>query len=158
MNKENREQEIKNNILAGMQETFLFQTYRINRAIVRKGNKHLQDANLPLQLEQFPILMTIHTCEGLSQQEIADLTRRDKSSIQRTLTALHKKGLIKIMQDENDKRRNLVFITDEGRETGERIKGLMKKAEQEAFSILSDEERNKLIDYLKSVADKLENN
>lgn len=149
---------ISEKFFAEMRDTFFFQIHRIQKVIFRRGNHIFQEAKVPLQLEQFPILLTAHAMEGMSQQEIADVTHRDKSSIQRTLGTLEKKGLIKIVQDANDKRRNLVYVTEGGKFLAEKIKELMKRAEQEAFSVLDPEERENAIANMKEVADKLEKN
>jgi DNA-binding MarR family transcriptional regulator len=156
MEKEKTQELISERFFAEMKDTFFFQIHRIQKAIFRKGNQIFQEANVTLQMEQFPILLSAHAVEGMSQQEIADVTRRDKSSIQRTLVALEKKGLLEIRQDATDKRRNLVYVTKEGKALAVKIKKLLKKSEEAAFAILSDEERKSAITTLKEVADKLE--
>jgi DNA-binding MarR family transcriptional regulator len=156
MNSESKQQEIAEKFFAEMRDTFFFQLHRIQKAMFRRGNQIFHEAKVPLQLEQFPILLTAHAMEGLSQQEIADVTHRDKSSIQRTLITLEKKGLIKIEQDAGDKRRNLIFLTDAGKLLAEKIKQLMKQAEQETFAVLSQYERESAIANMKDIADKLE--
>lgn len=156
MNPETRRELVSEKFFAEMRNTFFFQIHRIQKAIFRKGNHMFQEANIPLQLEQFPILLTAYSVEGLSQQEIADVTHRDKSSIQRTLVALEKKGLLKIVQDPGDKRRNLVYVTDAGKYLSEQIKVLMQRAEEATFSVLSDEDRQAAIQNMRDIADKLE--
>jgi DNA-binding MarR family transcriptional regulator len=139
-----------------MKDTFFFQVHRIQKAVFRKGNQIFQEEKVPLQLEQFPILLTAHAIGGMSQQEIADVTSRDKSSIQRTLIALERKGLVRIEQDAEDKRRNLIYVTDAGKYLAEKIKLLMKRAEQETFAVLSDEDKKIAIYNMKEIADKLD--
>jgi DNA-binding MarR family transcriptional regulator len=158
MNTESRQEMISEKFFAEMRDTFFFQLHRIQKSMFRRGNQIFQEAKVPLQLEQFPILLTANAMEGLSQQEIADVTHRDKSSIQRTLGTLERKVLIKIEQDANDKRRNLIYVTDGGKYLAEKIKDLMKQAEQETFAVLSEEERNAAITSIKEIADRLEKN
>lgn len=45
----------------------------------------------------------------------------DKASISRSVQSLEEKGLLKKEQDPNDKRQNLLFLTDEGIEFADRI-------------------------------------
>jgi len=139
-----------------MRDTFFFQIHRIQKTMFRRGNQIFQDEKIPLQLEQFPILLTAYALDGLSQQEIADITQRDKSSIQRTLVLLEKKGLVRIEQDANDKRRNLIYVTDGGRFLAEKIKQLMRRVESETFSVLAEDEKRIAIYNMKEIADKLE--
>lgn len=157
MNTDNKREIITEKLFAEMRDTLFFQIHRIQKSMFRKGNQIFQEAKIPLQLEQFPILMTAYAHDALSQQEIAELTHRDKSSIQRTLVTLERKGFVKIVQDANDKRRNLVHVTDAGKYMAERIKELMKRIEQETFKILEEQERKEAIDNMKRIADKLEN-
>lgn len=156
MNFDKENKEITDDFFAEIKDTFFFQIHRIQKTIFRKGNQMFQDAEIGLQVEQFPILMVAAAYDGLSQQEIADITRRDKSSIQRTVVALVKKNLLKVSQDADDKRRNMVYATEEGKLLSKRIKKLIKKAEDEAFSVLPEEEKQSAIKSLKEVADKLE--
>ena len=157
MSEKNRENIISEKLFAEMRDTIFFQVHRIQKAIFRKGNHLFQEQKIPLQLEQFPILLTVHTLEGLSQKDIAEITHRDKSSIQRTLVVLEKRGFIRVVQDAADKRRNLVFVTDAGRYVAENIKEIMKQTEKETFSIFSESERAVAIKNIKEIADKLEN-
>ncbi|HYG14161.1 MAG TPA: MarR family transcriptional regulator [Bacteroidia bacterium] len=156
MEKEKKQDLISEKFFAEMRETFFFQIHRIQKSIFRKGNQLFQNGEINLQVEQFPILLSAYSFEGMSQQEIADVTHRDKSSIQRTLVALEKKGLVTIVQDASDKRKNLVYVTEEGKTIAGKIKKLLKQAEEEALSILSDEERRTAITTLKGIADKLD--
>ena len=152
---EERREQLNEKFFAEMRDTFFFQVHRIQKQVFRIGNRIFQEAKIPLQWEQFPMLLTVHAMEGLSQQEIADITHRDKSSIQRTLVALEKKGFLNISQDAADKRRNVVYATDAGKYMAEKIKDLMKKTETETFSVLSNEERTTAIVNMKELADKL---
>jgi len=156
MNSEIKREELMEKFFAEMRDTFFFQIHRIQKSVFRRGNQIFQDEKVPLHLEQFPILLTAHAMEGLSQTDIADITHRDKSSIQRTLATLERKGLVKIVQDANDKRRNLIYVTDGGKFLAEKIKQLMKRAEEETFAVLSEDERNAAIISMKEIADKLE--
>jgi DNA-binding MarR family transcriptional regulator len=156
MNTESKREQLSEKLFAEMRDTFFFQIHRIQKVMFRRGNQIFQDEKVPLQLEQFPILLTAYALEGQSQQEIADITNRDKSSIQRTLVALERKGLVNIVQDPNDKRRNLIYVTDGGKYMAEKIKSLMKRAEQETFAVLGDDDREAAIAAIKDVADKLE--
>ncbi len=156
MEKETKQHLISERFFAEMKDTFFFQAQRIKRVIFRTAKQLMKEENIDLKVDQFPILLTVHALEGMSQQEIADITERDKSSAQRTLVSLEKNGLVKIIQDDNDKRKNLVYLTEEGKSLAKKIKILFKQAEQQTFAILTEKERNEALVHIKEVADKLE--
>lgn len=156
MEKENKQELISERFFAEMKDTFFFQAQRIKRVIFRNAKQMFKEENINLKVDQFPILLTVHALEGMSQQEIADVTERDKSSAQRTLVSLEKNGLVKIVQDSTDKRKNLVYLTEEGKFIAKRIKILFKQAELQTFAVLSEDERNEALVHIKEIADKLE--
>lgn len=156
MEKENKQELISERFFAEMKDTFFFQAQRIKRVIFRNAKQMFKEENINLKVDQFPILLTVHALEGMSQQEIADVTERDKSSAQRTLVSLEKNGLVKIVQDATDKRKNLVYLTEEGKFIAKRIKILFKQAELQTFAVLSEDERNEALVHIKEIADKLE--
>lgn len=74
-----------------------------------------------LAVEQLPVLMAIYHNPGRYQQEIATLTYRDKSSVQRTVINLERKGYVHIIGDRTDRRRKLLVLTRKGCELSEKI-------------------------------------
>jgi DNA-binding MarR family transcriptional regulator len=140
-----------------LQDTFFFQVHRMQKAFFRDGNRLLQESGIELQLEQFPIILTVEALKSVSQREIADITHRDKSSVLRSVNALQRKGLLTIEQDVVDKRKNIVSITKEGLAMTKKMKQLMRKADELAFKAFTESEKNQAMQSLRSIADKLEN-
>ena len=128
----------------------------MQKAFFRHGNHLMKEAGISLQLEQFPVLLSVHAMKSLSQQEIADVILRDKSSVQRSLTALQRKGLLTVAQDATDKRKHIVTVTPEGTALAKKMKLLMRRADEEAFAAFSGDERAKAIQAMRDIADKLE--
>ena len=48
------------------------------------------------------------------QQDIADIVKKDKSAVLRQIDNLEKKNLVQRIVAPNDRRRNIIHITDEG--------------------------------------------
>lgn len=65
--------------------------------------------------EQQLVLALLMKREGLSQNEIADQLRKDKSGLTRMLGSLEKKGFIERKGCPNDRRCTKVFLTESGR-------------------------------------------
>ncbi len=139
-----------------MRDTLLFQMHRVHSVMFRVANTLIHEAAVPVKIEQLPVLMTVYDTGKVSQQEVADITSRDKSSIQRTITALKKKGLVQVSGDDSDKRKNILQTTDTGSFIAQQIKNIMKKIEDEIFTAFSSEDRLQTINTIKATADKLE--
>ncbi|MDH7464245.1 MarR family transcriptional regulator [Chitinophagaceae bacterium 26-R-25] len=136
--------------------TLHFQLHRIQKAMFRNGNHMMQKSDIPLQMEQLPVLMVICAKKELSQQEVADILGRDKSSVMRSITTMVKKGLVTVSQDVNDKRRNNLIPTKNGIALANKLKNIAKEAEAEAFKAFSVEEKDTMLKALMDIADKLE--
>ena len=140
----------------GIKDTLFFQMHRIHIVMYRLANKYFLEDNFPIKSEQFPVLISIYKCGNCSQQDIANLTCRDKSSVQRTILAFEKKGLVTISPSETDKRKNLVSTTEEGTRIALKIKDVIRKVEEEIMEIFDAEIKLNHIHSLKVIADNLE--
>lgn len=139
-----------------MKDSLLFQMHRIHSVMFRVANGLIQKAAVPVKIEQLPVLMTVYDFRKLSQQEVADIISRDKSSVQRTVVALQKKGLVQVNTDEKDKRKNILSTTETGTFVATQIRDIMKKVEEEIFAAFESKDRQNTINVIKTTADKLE--
>ena len=144
------------NFFAEMNDTLIFQMHRIHSVMFRVANGLIQEASVPVKMEQLPILMCIYNCGNVSQQEVADIVHRDKSSVQRTVVTLEKKGLVSVGQDKTDKRKNILRTTETGTFVAQQIKDIVRKVEEEIFSAFKSEDKLNTINTIKETADKLE--
>jgi len=136
-------------------DSFFFQIHRMKRTIFRRTNALMNEAGITLQLEQLPLIMILQR-KNLSQRELSDMTMRDKSSILRSINALEKKNLVEVQKDEDDKRKNVVSLTEEGIKLAKNIRTLMKKSEDEVLSVFSPKERIEALETIRGYADKLD--
>jgi DNA-binding MarR family transcriptional regulator len=153
---ENKRDEASANFFEELKDTFFFQIHRMQKAFFRHSNHLMQQSGIDLQVEQFPVLMTIHAMKKISQQEIANIIMRDKSSVLRSVVALQKKGLLYIRQDDADKRRHIISLSLHGVALAKKTKLLIRKAETEAFAAFSLAERSLALQSVRHIADKLE--
>jgi len=91
-----------------------------------------QDNGFDITPEQFLVLDTLWDDGVQSQQEIADKIQKDKNSITKLIDALEKKNYVKRSQDKQDRRLNLINITDEGL----KIKEAVTKIAMEATNMI----------------------
>ncbi|WP_160068596.1 MarR family winged helix-turn-helix transcriptional regulator [Sphingobacterium bovisgrunnientis] len=100
-------------------EFFSFLTGKVSTAISRRLQRNLKLAKLNITSEQWTILYHLWQEEGLTQQELANLTFRDKPSITRLINNLEKISLVIRVNDKQDRRSNLIYLTKEGRKLKE---------------------------------------
>ena len=87
--------------------------------------------------EQWTLLLYLWEQDGMSQQELADLSGKEKTTATRIIQALEKKKLIYRLPDNQDRRSKLIYLTEKGKamEKGlTRITGNVLERVQEGIS------------------------
>lgn len=88
----------------------------------RRLQSRIRESGLNLTFEMLEVLACLGKQDGINQQEIADLTLRDKSGMTYLIDNLSKRGMVVRVEDESDRRNKLIYLTDKGRATREEIK------------------------------------
>lgn len=91
----------------------------------------LKKNNIILTPEQFLTIDILWNQGAMSQTSLAEQMQKDKNSITQLVDALEKKGLVSRVRDKNDRRSNMVVLTEEA----EKIKDDTK---QFGISMLDD--------------------
>ncbi len=82
------------------------------RMIMKKLNDALAESEMPLTYEQFVFLLILINQDGeVTQQDMANLTGKDKSAVLRTVDILEKKGIVARSTVPGDRRKNTIVIT-----------------------------------------------
>jgi DNA-binding MarR family transcriptional regulator len=102
--------------------------------VERAFRKSIQQLNLNLPPESFGILMMVYYQHNLTQQNIAEMAQKDKSSVLRQIDALEGRGLVQRMAVVQDKRKNLIAITS----SGKAVVGKIIRKERALFEVLSN--------------------
>ena len=76
----------------------------------------IKEHGINITFEMLEVMGCLWEKDGINQQEIADLTLRDKSSMTYLLDNLAKRRLVKRVEDDEDRRNKLIYLTTEGRE------------------------------------------
>jgi len=72
-------------------------------------------SNIDIPAESLGILLTVHYSDTEAiQQDIADIVKKDKSAVLRQIDNLEKRNLVQRIVAPNDRRRNIIHITDDG--------------------------------------------
>jgi DNA-binding MarR family transcriptional regulator len=73
------------------------------------------DLNLNVPVESLGILLAVYyNSADIIQQDIAEIIKKDKSVVLRQIDNLEKKDLVQRIVDSNDRRRNIIKVTDKG--------------------------------------------
>ena len=81
----------------------------------------LKEHGINMTFEMLEVMSCLWKEDGINQQEIADITLRDKSSMTYLLDNLVKRKMIERGEDENDRRNKLIRLTREGRQLREQL-------------------------------------
>ena len=83
--------------------------------IQRALKRFAAGSNVDIPAESLGILLTVHYSDTEAiQQDIADIVKKDKSAVLRQIDNLEKKNLVQRIVAPNDRRRNIIHITDRG--------------------------------------------
>ena len=100
-------------------------------------DKNLAEANFDLRLEHIILLRTIFENEGINQHQITFFMFRDKTAITRLIDHLEKKNLVLRVPDKQDRRQNLIYLTNEAKVLFPKFIEVAKLTEQEAIAGIS---------------------
>jgi DNA-binding MarR family transcriptional regulator len=74
----------------------------------------IKEHNINITFEMLEVMSCLWKKDGINQQEIADLTLRDKSSMTYLIDNLVKREMVKRVEDGIDRRNKLIYLTNEG--------------------------------------------
>ena len=94
---------------------------------------------------QYASLAALEEFGPLSQTTLSDRSGLDPSDVVRWIDQLAEGGLVERTQDRDDRRRNVVSITDSGRASLEAFDAGLASAQDEFLRALSPEQRRELM-------------
>ncbi len=114
-------------------------------------NDVLQENGIDLTREQWLILFKLQKNDGLSQNQLAKYTDRDKTSLTRLINIMERKNLVQRIKKETDKRINLIFLTETGKQQFDFALPLFGKTIKKLQKGLSEKEINNTIKTLQKI-------
>jgi len=111
--------------------------------IVHNGMKQhiaeiFQEGGYNLTPEQFLVMDTLWDEGVLTQQQIADITMRDKNSIVKLIDGLENRKLVKRISNPKDRRQNLIEVTPYSRQIQGEVNEIAVKAVAKLIDGISD--------------------
>ncbi len=101
---------------------------------------------------QFAALAKLKDEKELSQNHLGRLTAMDPATIQGVTRRLIDRGFVKTRADDNDRRRMLLSLTDEGAAFIEGMIGKATAVTRKTLASLNEEEQRKIIELLSKLA------
>lgn len=94
--------------------------------LYRKANMFwtLELKEYGLSAAEYPVMLRLYRSDGITQEEISREVQVDKSAVTRVLQSLMAKGLVERRRDENDRRCNRIFLTDQAEKYRNQIEAL----------------------------------
>lgn len=125
--------------------------YMLRRNMLGKLSSIKED----ISFELLEVMSFLWHEDGMNQQELANMAVKDKSSMTYLITILIKRQLVKRVEDKNDRRNKLIFLTAKGKALQEKIHPLLIKCYKKAAVGLNTTEIKNAILLLKSMNENL---
>jgi MarR family transcriptional regulator, transcriptional regulator for hemolysin len=118
--------------------------------IARLMGKHFEQRSRSLGLSraQWRTLAHLQRCEGTNQSRLAELMEIEPISLARLVDRMEEAGLVERRSDPADRRAHRLYLTARARPKLEQCRVLGDAVRNEAFTGLTDVERDGLIDLL----------
>ena len=124
---------------------------RINRHF----DARFRAAGIPITAEQWTVLASLWQKDKVPQQSLLHTVFRDKTSMTRLIDTLEKQGLVVRVPDTTDRRANLVYLTQQGKDLEQKASAVVDEVTKHTLGILTDDEVNMGKALLRKVYDHL---
>lgn len=122
---------------------------RVSDKMARLSNEHIRC--LGMTSAQFDVLSQLSTHEGISQQALSEKLFVTKGNVCGLIGRMEQHDLVVRRPDPNDKRANLLFLTDKGRALAEKVMPEQERFVAQQMSVLSPEEEATLRSLLRQL-------
>jgi len=113
---------------------------RITRAMSRRFQNIIIKAGYDISFEQWVIIANLNRKNGQFQQQLADNTYRNKTSVTRMINALQERGFVERISDPKDLRQKRIFLTEKGDQLYEELRPLAMEVQELATRGIKAEE------------------
>ncbi len=121
-------------------ELYSFITGKASTAIARRLQKNFKEADIDITIEQWSVLYHLWKEDGQSQQQLCAATFRDKPSITRLVDNLEKSKLVKRVASKNDRRSNLIFLTNDAKNLEQKTMEVANRTLNESLEGVNNEQ------------------
>ena len=119
---------------------FALMNGKLSAAINRKLYRSFRKMSIDITPEQWTVLFYLWSRDGVTQQELCNVTFKDKPSMTRLIDNLEKQQLVVRSPGVRDRRINLIHLTEKGRELEATTNPLVTSVMRMALEGFSDSE------------------
>lgn len=123
-------------------EVFSILTGKVSTAINRTFLRSFAQECIEITTEQWSVMACLWKKDKVSQQTLCSLTSKDKPSMTRLIDNLEKRNLVMRMADKNDRRNNLIHLTDDGIKLQEKATEIVQNIAAKTLKNITEEELN----------------
>ena len=113
---------------------------KLSAAISRRLYRVFRREGIEVTPEQWTVMYYLWTRDGVTQQELCNLTFKDKPSMTRLIDNLEKLHCVERIPSKQDRRINIIKLTDKGRSLEPVTKPIVMGVIREALTTLSQED------------------
>lgn len=144
-----------NEKLLNINEFFPYQLVSLSTK-VSNDFAHVYEQKGALTQPQWRVLSHAIQNEGLTAKHICELASMDKSTVSRAIKQLQDRELIEMLVSPSDKRAKTIAVTEQGRVLYQMLTPFALAWEAELLSCFSDEQKEKFIELLVLVQQRVE--
>ncbi|MEM8898423.1 MAG: MarR family winged helix-turn-helix transcriptional regulator [Bacteroidota bacterium] len=128
---------------------------KTHKMMFKSINRRFKEAGLDLHAEHFIVLIYLWEQDGQNQQWLGEEAGKDKTSVTRAINGLEKRNMVLRVPDKQDKRHNLIYLTQLGKDLKEVIMPIMSGIIQKALTDIEEGELQTCMKVLSKVYDNL---
>lgn len=113
---------------------------RSSRLYKMKFNGLMAENNIDLSSEMCGVLAILWEADGLHLQELAYTLKKDKGGMTKIIDSLAKRGVVRRIEDDKDRRKKKIMLTKEGKQLQEKAVPLIDSLRENNLNHISDEE------------------
>jgi DNA-binding MarR family transcriptional regulator len=120
------------------------EAFHVIRRLMHEHTARWQQMLPALTKPQYAVLSAIAEHPGIEQMRLVDAAASSKATLAEMLNRLEERGIIERRQDDIDRRRRFVYLTEEGLATLTAAQPLARRTDNEFLNRLSPSERETL--------------
>ena len=113
---------------------------KISMAINRAFLRAFATEGIDITTEQWSVLACLWKKDKVTQQTLCNLTTKDKPSMTHLIDKLERRNLVTRVSDNNDRRINLIHLTDSGMALQKKATDLVQKIAARALNNITKDE------------------
>lgn len=128
---------------------------KAHKMMFRSINRRFKEAGLDIHAEHFIVLIHLWEQDGQNQQWLGEEAGRDKTSVTRAINGLEKRNMVLRVPDKQDKRHNLIYLTQLGKDLKQTIMPIMEELRNMAEVDIDEKELQICMKVLSKVYDNM---